>query len=84
MPKGIRMAAKSPGRRHTSSVIANVQRHHGPGDPRLPELRRDLAVESLAEHIREVVDTAPPPTDAQWTRLAALLPAPPSSPGDTA
>ena len=43
------------------------------------QLRPHLAVgrESLAEHIRRVVDTAPPLTDAQLGRLSILLrPAP--------
>lgn len=47
------------------------------GDPadaaRVEQLRRDYAAESLAEHIRQVVDSAPPLTAEQRTRLAGLL-----------
>jgi hypothetical protein len=35
--------------------------------------RRDLAAERLAEHVKRVVDSAPPLTTAQRDRIAALL-----------
>jgi hypothetical protein len=38
-----------------------------------PETRRDLAAERLAEHIRRVVDAAPPLTPEQVERLSTLL-----------
>ena len=37
------------------------------------EMRRDYRAIALEEHIRKVVDAAPPLTDDQRARLAALL-----------
>lgn len=37
------------------------------------EARRDLRAETLAEHIKAVVDAAPPLTDEQRQRLSQLL-----------
>lgn len=37
------------------------------------DLRRDFAAEKLAEYIRKTVDSAPPLTDEQAERIAALL-----------
>ncbi len=67
------MAAKSPPRRHRSAAIAAIERHNGPADPRITGLRAELAIEGLAEHIRRVVDSAPPLTPAQREKLALLL-----------
>ena len=63
-----------------AAVIGAIERHHGPGDPRLPALRAELAMTGLAEHIRAVVDASPPLTDAQRRELAVLL-APDSTSG---
>jgi hypothetical protein len=38
-----------------------------------PDARRDLNAERLAEHIRRVVDAAPPLTPEQVERLSTLL-----------
>lgn len=67
------MPHENPARRNAASTIAAIRRHGGPDDPRLPELRRDLAADKLEEHIRKVVDAAPPLTDAQRLKLASLL-----------
>lgn len=67
------MPAHSPARRRVSAAVAAVERHHGPDDPRLPELRRNLRAAELEEHVRRLVDAAPPLTAAQRDRLAALL-----------
>lgn len=67
------MAAKSSPRRHLSAAIAAIERHNGPDDPRITGLRAELVIEGLAEHIRKIVDAAPPPTDGQRLRLAAIL-----------
>lgn len=67
------MAAKSSVRRRVAAVIAAVERHHGPGDPRLPDLRRDLHAAELAEHVARVVATFPPLTPEQRDRIAELL-----------
>lgn len=42
-------------------------------DPALTDARRALAYTRLAEHVRKVVDTAPPPTPEQVTRIASIL-----------
>jgi hypothetical protein len=73
------MSARTPKRRQTSATIAGVVRQNGPDDPRLPELRRDLRAAELEEHVRRVVDAAPPLTPEQRDKLAALLRAPSSS-----
>ncbi|MFD0003546.1 hypothetical protein ACFVJ4_14135 [Streptomyces sp. NPDC127178] len=67
------MAAKTPERRKICAEIAATERHHGPDDPKLPEMHRDLRAAGLEEHIRHVVDAAPPLTDAQRSKLAVLL-----------
>jgi hypothetical protein len=53
--------------------VGAIARHHGESDPRLPELRRELRALSLEEHIRKVVDAAPPLTQDQRNKLAVLL-----------
>lgn len=67
------MAAKSPTRRRAAAVVGAVQRHHGPDDPRLPDLRRDLRAAELAEHVARVVACFPPLTPEQRSRIAELL-----------
>lgn len=76
MPNLGNTAPASPERLRASSRLALTTRHHGPDDPRIPELKRDFAAEQLADHIRAVVAAAPPLTDEQRTRLSALLAAP--------
>lgn len=44
-----------------------------PDDPEILAARRDLAYEGLAEHIRRVVDAAPPATPEQLDKLNAIL-----------
>jgi hypothetical protein len=53
--------------------VAATERHHGPDDPRLPELRRDLRAAALEEHVRKIVGEAPELTPAQRDHIAALL-----------
>jgi hypothetical protein len=53
--------------------VASLTRSRRPDDPDLIDARRDLAAERLADHVRRVVDTAPPLTDEQRNRIAALL-----------
>lgn len=67
------MALKSTERTRVAARIAARTKHHGPDDPELPALRRDMLVASLAERIREVVDAAPPLTPEQVSRLRSLL-----------
>jgi hypothetical protein len=56
---------------HTRSKIAATKRSNPSAD--VTELRRQLKAERLAEHIQSVVDTAPPLTEGQRARIAALL-----------
>lgn len=67
------MAARSIPRKRAASTVAGIERWHGPDDPRLPELRRDLRAAELAEHIARLVDAAPPLTAEQRAKLALLL-----------
>ena len=63
----------NPTARTARAMIAAIERHNGPDDPRIPPLRTILATEGLAEHIQNVVDSWPPPSPAQRDRLALLL-----------
>jgi hypothetical protein len=67
------LAAKSPRRRHLAGSIAAIQRHNGRDDSRLVPLRAELTATGLEEHIRRVVDAAPPLTAAQREKLVLLL-----------
>jgi len=53
--------------------VASLTRSRPADDPDLIEARRNLRAERLAKAIRETVDAAPPLTDEQRGRLAALL-----------
>jgi hypothetical protein len=50
-----------------------LTRHRGPEDPATLEAERDLRAVTLEEHIRRVVDEAPPLTPEQLSKLSALL-----------
>ena len=63
----------SPESRRARSVLARRTGVLGPDDPATAEARRDYAAERLADHVREVVDSAPPLTEDQRRRLAELL-----------
>lgn len=52
---------------------AAYQRHRAPDDPDLVTARRDLAAVTLEQHVRKIVEAAPPLTDEQRERIAALL-----------
>jgi hypothetical protein len=67
------LAAHSEARRKAACRVSLSTRWHGPDDPRTQEARRDLHAAELEYHIRRLVDQAPPLTDEQRTRLAALL-----------
>ncbi|UFN46080.1 hypothetical protein [Nocardioides okcheonensis] len=56
---------------HTRSKIAGELRRNPEAD--VTELRRQLKAERLEEHIKRVVDDAPPLNDEQRARLARLL-----------
>jgi hypothetical protein len=58
---------------HDRARVAALKRHRVPDDPEVTSAVRDLSVTLLAEHVRRVVDAAPPLTADQRARLAALL-----------
>ena len=68
---------------HYRAQYAALKRDRATDDPELIEARRSLAVAGLAEHIRQVVETAPAPTPEQAAQLAALL-RPPAEADETA
>lgn len=67
------MAAISSTAAHHRARIAALSRDRKPDDPELVGARRDLAYERLAEHIKGVVDSAPPATPDQLARIGAIL-----------
>ncbi|HLM20881.1 MAG TPA: hypothetical protein VK390_05065 [Propionibacteriaceae bacterium] len=50
-----------------------LKRYRDADDPAIADARRDLRAAKLEDHIRQVVDQAPPLTPEQAERLAALL-----------
>jgi hypothetical protein len=50
-----------------------LKRYRDADDPVVADAQRDLRAAKLAEHIRKVVDSAPPLTPELADRLAALL-----------
>ena len=67
------MPAKTAERRTRAATVAGIERACGPDDPRLPDLRRDLAAARLEEYVQRVVDEFPPLTNEQRNQIAALL-----------
>ena len=61
-------ARQSARQRHNVLV-----RHRGADDPVTVDAKRDLEAVKLEDHIRRVVDQAPPLTAEQRDRLATLL-----------
>jgi hypothetical protein len=53
--------------------VSALKRHHPEGAAAVDAAVRDLRAMTLEEHIRKVVDQAPPLTPEQAERLAALL-----------
>lgn len=53
--------------------VASLTRSRQPDDPELVAARRDLRAELLARHVARVVADAPPLSDDQLARVAALL-----------
>jgi hypothetical protein len=61
----------SPAVAQRRARLASKVRHHPDADT--AELRRDLAAELLAEHVRRVVGTFPPLSDEQRSLIVDLL-----------
>jgi hypothetical protein len=53
--------------------VSALKRHHPEGGAVVEAAVRDLRATTLEEHIKKVVDSAPPLTDDQRARLSALL-----------
>jgi hypothetical protein len=53
--------------------VAGLKRHRDDDDPTVTAAVSELKAARLAEHIRQLVDAAPPLTDQQRARLVALL-----------
>lgn len=58
---------------HERARVASLTRSRTADDPELVDARRNLKAERLANLVRQVVDSAPPLTDDQRARIAALL-----------
>lgn len=71
-----------PSPQHHRARVASLSRHRQDDDPELAAARSELVTETLAAHIKRVVDAAPPLTAEQLERLRALLP--PVTPGAAA
>lgn len=65
--------ALSPAAAKIRATIARKSQSCPPNDPELHALRRDLAVERLAEHAQRVLAGWPAPTDAQIENVVAIL-----------
>ena len=57
----------------TERARVAAMRRHRPNDPKTDELAARFKADRLAQHIRSVVDSAPPLTPEQRNRLAVLL-----------
>lgn len=53
--------------------VAALSRSRTSDDPDFIRARRDLAALTLEEHVQRALDNAPPLTDEQVERVAALL-----------
>lgn len=53
--------------------VAALTRSRDADDPDLVEARRNLRAERLADHVKRVVDEAPPLTAEQLDRICSLL-----------
>lgn len=58
--------------RQSRNRLASARRWH-PGSPAAIEAARDHAEHMLTEHIRKIVDQAPPLSEEQRSRLRQLL-----------
>lgn len=67
------MAQLSAAANSARGKIAALSRSRTPDDPELIEARRNLRAARLEDHVARVVAEAPPLTNAQRDRIAALL-----------
>lgn len=67
------MAALSAQQRHHRARIAALSRDRDPNDPDIVAARRDKAGADIEAYVDRVIKSAPPLTDEQRNRIAALL-----------
>jgi hypothetical protein len=53
--------------------LSAAHRWYGPDDPRTIRARGDLAVALIEKRVQDILETAPPLTDEQRERLAAIF-----------
>ena len=58
---------------HERARIGSLSRSRAHDDPELLDARRNLKFERLAEHVKQVVDSAPELSPDQIDKLASLL-----------
>ena len=58
---------------HERARVARLSQTRKPDDPDLAQARERLRVARLEEHVRKLVDSAPPLDEATKLRIAALL-----------
>jgi hypothetical protein len=81
-------ASPVPAKQHQESWqsararLAIYTRHHGPNDPLVPDLQRDLRAARAEEYLAKVIAQAPPLTPEQAERLRQLLPPVPRNESD--
>ena len=61
--------------------VAVLTRHRPADDPELIEARRNLKALRLEDHVKAVVDSAPPLTEAQRERIHQILHGAPTGEG---
>lgn len=62
----------TPDQKSARARVAALRRHH-PNDPETDQCAAQFKADRLAEHIRRIVDSAPPIDQATRDRLAMLL-----------
>lgn len=67
------MRKRNPVVQHHAGRIAALTRSRTADDAELIDARRNLAEAKIATYVQSVLDSAPPLTDEQRTRLAELL-----------
>ena len=67
------MAAPSPAVAHRRAKVGGLSRGRAPDDTELVDAKRNLAEAKISDYLEKVLNTAPPLTDEQRTRLAELL-----------
>lgn len=67
------MVSIHPSVAHERARVASLSRDRKPDDPELVQAKQNLAALTLTQHVERVLAAAPPLTDEQAQRIAALL-----------